>query len=195
MIVGLIPSLTQAFDIRDEHGRTPLMNFIIRQEANISSIKKDITRLYDICYCEEKVCDGTDVKVVNNPQTGYSSTSVTPKYRNETRRRPSCTDADVHAHKQRKQDLANTITQTVNTMRFMAQSEDLHVDAIDYAGYAAQNYCYTYEIYAELRRQGAEFQLRTFAYFNPLTTAGVALGAWISIGGIKFLLGHHRYSR
>lgn len=181
---------TPTQDIHNTSGQTELINFVIRAEDEIRFIKSEIDRLWHVCFEKRRYSDGVDVKVTTDTKKGTSSTSITPKYRYETVRKASCTEADVYAYKARCQDLDATITRSVDTIRYMGQSQNLYINTKDYKGYAAQNYCYTYEIYAELRRQGAEFQILPFMYFNPGTTAlgitAVAIGACGVLSSVKY---------
>ena len=184
--LSLLFNQTSAKDVRDAYGRTFLINFIIDQEAKIKSINTDIKELWDVCYYYEEVFDGVDVEVVNDSISGHQSTKVHSKYRLEKRRRPSCTDADIQAHKNSCRELENTITNAVYTIKVMGESENIYINAKDDKGYAAQNYCYTYKIYEELRNQGAEFQYMTYMYFNPvygtLGTTAAVIGTWCLLG-------------
>lgn len=181
MVVGLVSSEARALHPRDEQGRTQLMNFVINKEQELKCIKADLDHLWHTCYHYVQINDGYITEQINNRQS-----IAKPIYKQKLERRPSCTDADIYALKQREQDERNFLDQTIRTIRFMDQSEDLYINAIDYNGYTVQNYCYTYEIYQELRRLGASFQYIPFMYFNPVfwtaITAGVAITAYMAIG-------------
>ena len=188
VLTGFLVNHAQAVDIRDAQGRTELINFVIRQEQAISSIQADINALWNICYQYERVYDGVDVHVTNNRHSGSQSTHVKSNYKLKKVRRADCTDADILAHRKRVQDLEHYIAQTVTTIKHMAQYQDLYVNAKDLQGYTAQNYCYTYEIYQEIRNQGGSFQYLPWIYFNPIkgtaATAVGVIGTWCVAGGI-----------
>lgn len=180
---GLFSNQIKAVDTRDEKGRTPLMNYIIEQEAEVAFVKADVKRLWNNCYEYVQVNDGFVTKKLSNDLSYSKST-----HRKELRRRISCTDQDVQAHKQRELDLKNTIEKTVQGIRVMALSNDLYVNAIDHEGYSAQNYCYTYEFYNELREQGALFQWYVWTYFNPGYTTLAVVGVIASTSVVGSLI-------
>jgi hypothetical protein len=94
----------------------------------------------------------------------------------EWTRRASATDNDIKNLKQRDLDIQNLIIETLIGIRSMAEESNLEINAQDNLGNTALNYCYTYKIYLELRRQGASFQLPAWAHFNPeFIIGGVAL--------------------
>ena len=174
MCIGLFSNQSQAVDIRDEKGRTPLINYVIKQEAEFTTINDDIDKLWDSCYEYVRVNDGfVSTKISDN--VSYS----TPVCRKELGRKISCTDQDIHAHRQREKDLQDTIGLSVGNVRTMADSGNLYVNSDDLDGYSAQSYCYTPELYNELRAQGAEFKLHVWTYFNPgyatLSVVGVVV--------------------
>lgn len=66
----------------------------------------------------------------------------------------------------------------------MAQYQELYVNAQDLQGYTVQNYCYTYEIYQEIRNQGGSFQYLPWIYFNPIKGTAATVAGVIAIVGI-----------
>jgi hypothetical protein len=183
LVVGLVTNQVQASDIRDEQGRTSEMNFIRSQEMSVDIIQKDKARLWDRCYEHAKVKDGS-VKYKMDGDTTRSYNT----YRTELRRRPSCLDSDVQAHRQREQDLTELISDTIASLQVKAEQPGVSFAAQDNSGYTILNYCYTEEFYNELRRLGAPFQLVPWAYFNPamatcatIATVGVVMSAYYYI--------------
>lgn len=153
---------------RDEYGRTALMNYVINQEAKISATKRDIDHLWHICYEYVSVQHGYVITRINDRESISE-----PTYKAELRRRISCTDADIHALKQQEANLRCLIDATVAHIRSVGHQANCA--AYDYDGYTVLNYCYTFEIYSELRRQGAPFQAIVWAYFHPKTAAAISL--------------------
>ena len=157
-----------------------MINYVIEQEMKVDFIKADINRLWHNCYEYIRVNDGYVTKIKSESKSeveiyndGYATKETVddvsysePVYRQELRRRPSCTDQDVNLHKQRKLDLRNFINNTVQGVRIMAKPGESYVNAIDHEGYSAQNYCYTSVFYNELREQGASFQWCSWTYFG-----------------------------
>lgn len=138
--------------VRDENGRTELINYVIWQEVDIATIRKDIDRLWDVCYEKVTVC------------YGFQNTVTV------TLRRASCMDSDIVALKDRNQDLKKCIETSVfkiwDMVSFLETSE---IQAYDNQGKTALNYCQTYEIYKALISCGVPFQYTVWAYFNPST--------------------------
>jgi len=172
MVVGCMPLYSQELNIRDEQGRTPLMNYVIQQEAEITIIKKDIDVLWHECFQVVSVC------------VGQHSSSL-------TLRKLTCTDKDIIDWKQRKADLKDFIANTAMTLKSMAQA-GCDVEASDFKGYTAINYCYTYEVYQALDSVGVPFQWKVWAYFNPVTavatgtvTGLVAVGTAAVVGALS----------
>jgi len=150
-----------AMDSRDAYGRTILMNYVNDQEKMKTIMDKDIDRLWHVCYEIVEIFDG----VYHNPQTGR----ITNRYKDETRRRMSCTDQDIHNLESRKNDRALLVSITLANISSMVNS-GASLNLKDYNGNTVLNFCYTYEIYDRLLCLGAEFQLSVWIYFNPIKT-------------------------
>jgi len=162
--VGFLNPVIQAsYGAFNAQGKTPLIAYVIAQEAAITYIKSDIDRLWHVCYEYVNVKAGYVIDRISDDRS-----ISRPMYKRELRRRLSCTDQDIIAHKQRQKDLGCTIAAAVSGIRNMAQSGyGAHPAVADYAGYTAINYCYTREIYDELIRIGVPFQWKVWIYFNP----------------------------
>ena len=63
------------------------------------------------------------------------------------------------------------------------------INAQDNEGKIVLNYCYTPEIYEELIRLGAHFQLQVWAYFNPASATLATIGSLGLIIGSASTLG------
>ncbi len=184
IIMGLIVNELQALEGRDAQGRTELITFVIRQEQAFKYIQADINYLWHICYEYEKIYDGVDVAITNNNDADAQVIKIISKDKYKIVRRASCTDADIFAYKQRTKDLQYLIETTIATIKHMAQYQELYVNATDLQGYTAQNYCYTYEIYQEIRNQGGSFQYLPWIYFNPIKGTAATVAGVIAIVGI-----------
>lgn len=175
IITSLLSHHMQAIDVRDGQGRTLLMNFVINKEAQILKDKKDLKTLWDVYFYKEY------------QHQGYMHTSngIVAIYKYVPIRRLYTTDEDVKVYKQKEQDLADLINTTIKNIRIIAQS-DIDINAQDFAGNTVQNYCYSEEIYHELRDLGANFQYLPWIYFHPtlgtVTTTGVVVGTLIMLG-------------
>lgn len=172
-------------DIRDEKGRTSLMRLVIDFQLNFQTIKEDIARLWDVCYEYADVTDGY-ITVEIDAKTSHSK----PIYKRKVKRKQSCLDSDILAHRQREQDFYKLIENTVKEIRRLVDQEHVAVAALDHDGYTALNYCYTPEIYAELRRCGVPFQWKVWAYFNPWYATCTCTG--LGIAGLSGYLYLHK---
>ncbi|MDP3788372.1 MAG: hypothetical protein Q8Q60_03605 [Candidatus Chromulinivorax sp.] len=179
----------QASDADTTQDRTKLIEFIIQAEGNIKEKNKEVSDLWYKCFEYKTYCDGYDIITETNTRTGYQNTQIIPRYRSKVERRASCTNDDINVYEKCKADLPEIVKQTVNSIKTMAESEELHINAKDSQGKAAQNYCYTYEIYQELCRQGAEFQCAPYMHFDRsvagaviyITGTALAIGTIVSI--------------
>lgn len=169
LVCGVMPMVAQQGYFRDESGRTELMNYIMSQEEQIKAAREDISRLWDICY-----------------ESGNGSTDLA-----HVHRRASCTDADIHALIKREVALRSLIDSSVLYIRHLASQSNLA--AQDNKGLTVLNYCHTFEIYTELRRQGTPFQTSVWAYFHPTTAAFVGSVAATVVGASVVTL--HQFAR
>lgn len=179
-----ITNLAQANNHYNQFGRTNLINCVIDCEDELAQIKHDIQHLWHTCYHYVDVVDGyATTKVDDNRSVSK------PIYKQKLERRPSCTDADIHALKQREHDIRYTLDMTIKNLRAMVLSGE-RIDAKDYKSNTVINYCYTREIYNELRRLGAPFQILVWTYFYPEYATLAALGTVVLAGGTVNLLTH-----
>lgn len=173
----------QELNIRDEQGRTSLMNFVIEKEAQILQDTKDLKTLWDTYFYRECRHEGYT----------YTGNGIVALYKYVPTRRIYTTDADVVMYKQKEQDLANFVSSTIKSIRIIVQS-GVDINAKDYTGYTVQNYCYSEEIYNELRRLGADFQYCPWVYFNPtlgtLATTGAIVGMLMIVASAKAHIAH-----
>ena len=180
IFAGFISNQVQAFDTRDEQGRTPLMNFVIEKEAQILKDAKDLEDLWNMYFYKEKRQDGY----------AYVNGMVVPLYKYIPIRKIYTTDEDVAVYRQKEQDFINFMSATIKNINVIVQS-GVDVNAKDFAGNTVQNYCYSESIYNELRRLGADFQYCPWIYFNPVlgtfATTGAVLGALIVIGSARII--------
>lgn len=159
----------QELDIRDDFGRTELMNYVILQEIVIAAKQQEVACLFDTCYEYRTVYLG---RIHNEPI--YSTVLC---------RKASCMDKDIQALQDCKKDLAACMSTTVIDINaFVAAGAQLK--AYDHGGNTVLNYCKTYEIYKALIDHGVPFQYGAWAYFNPgqtaiATVAMVALTAYV----------------
>lgn len=172
--------ITGAMDNRDADGKTPLMKFIIKQENAIRAIEDDIERLWHICY-EQSLQGYVTADFVDQKLT---SEFINKNLSHAWQRRDSATDDNIKALKQRNLDIRDLIIETCNGIRSMTNEPNLEINAVDSFGNTALNYCYTYKIYLELRRQGASFQLPAWSNFNPKSTTALLIGCFIFGGRI-----------
>lgn len=161
-VFGAVALQAQEPGLRDDQGRTELMNYVIWQEVDIAVIKTDISRLWDVCYEYVRIWTGQ----VNDGKRQYEKVVM---------RRASCMDSDILALQNREQDLAQCIEQTVVGIEAMVVTES-ELNAHDNDGKTVLNHCQTYEIYEALRAHGVPFQYVVYAYFNPQTIAVASLG-------------------
>lgn len=166
----LIYSLAWSFhffaeDIRDAKGRTSLMQAVIDFQIDFSAKQEDEKRLWHVCYEYANIIDGY-ITIEIDPTTSYSK----PVYKREVRRRISCLDSDIEAHRKCARALYTMVEDTIKKIRKLVEVEHVAVAALDHDGYSALNYCYTREIYDELRRSGVPFQFKVWTYFHPRLT-------------------------
>lgn len=151
-----------ADDIRDAKGRTTLMQVVIDFEVKFNQMKEDEKRLWHVCYEYTNILDGY-ITFDLDSKTSYSK----PIYKREVRRRVSCLDRDIEAHRKCEQDLRIIVEDTIKKIRHIVEVDRVAVAGLDNNAYSALNYCYSPEIYKELRRCGVPFQLKVWTYFNP----------------------------
>lgn len=159
----------QALDVRDDGGRTELMNYVIWQEIDIAVKQQEIACLFDTCYEYRTVYIG---RIDNEPI--FSSVLC---------RKVSCMDKDIQALQDCKKDLVTCMTKTVVGIDALVAA-GVQLKAYDHAGNTVLNYCKTYEIYQALIANGVPFQYGVWAYFNPgqtaiATVSVVALTAYV----------------
>lgn len=153
---------------------TPIMiTTVVTAERQITNIQHDIDRLWHACYEYVYPTNGYVTKKIDENTT---VSQPTYSWQRKLQRKISCTDAKIDAHDQREKDLKNKIAQSVEKIKEIASVDRTSVDAQDARGYTALDYCYTYELYEELRRQGAEFKIISSIYFYPIT-ATVSIAA------------------
>ena len=164
LITGLKADAMQSCD---QFGRTELINFVIQAEDEISRSKKELEKIWSTYFYKEKFHDG-NIKLKN----GVSI----PHYKYSPIRKIYTTDADVALYRQKEQEYSKLILQATKQIGQIVRS-GVDVNAKDHEGNTAVNYCYTYELYDALCKQGASFQLRSWIYFNPGTSMLIGVPA------------------
>ncbi len=172
IFAGLMSNQIQAVDIRDEQGRTPLINYVIEKEAQILKDANDLEALWHIYFYKDERINGY-IYAANG--------MITPLGKYFPIRRIDTMDADVAVYIKKEKELLDFTDAVIKNISVIVQS-GVDVNAKDFAGNTAQNYCYSEPIYNELRRLGANFQYSPWAYFNPTSASLVATGAVIGIG-------------
>jgi|GEM_PF-1349345 len=139
-----------ARNIRDEEGRTELMNYVISTQYEMAIIEKDIASLWHKCY-----------ETVTVQHGGYRHQYT----RIEVRRKASCLDKDIEAHNQREIDLKNFKNSAFNNIRLLVQESNPNdLSAFDHQGMTVLNHCTHRAIYNILRESGVPFQYDAFTY-------------------------------
>ena len=106
-------------------------------------------------------------KVPQAPAISNSSMGINKgitKSSKKTVRKESCTDEDMQAYEQRKQDLTDLIMVTMQQIESMVKHEN-NLGVVDNFGKTVLNYCDTFQIYNKLRELGAPFQFDTWLYW------------------------------
>jgi len=150
----------QANHVRNQLGRTELMNYVINQEIKKNFMDKEIDRLWHVCYETNEVFNGV---------WQDSNGRIHNKYKYETRRKISCTDLDIHNLENCKNDKNQWLSITLSGITDLVNS-GAPLNLKDYDGNTVLNFCYTYEVYSRLRCLGADFQSLVWIYFHPATT-------------------------
>jgi len=97
----------------DEFGRTPLMNFVIAKESEISVMKTEVDPLWNRCYFHKQEFNG-----VMQMSNGYAINT----YKTVVTRQASCTDEDVNIHRKAAKLNEDFMQDTIDQMRLMQQS-------------------------------------------------------------------------
>ena len=189
ILINLLSYQIQADENRAEQ-KTPIMiTTVVKAEDQIKGIKNDIDRLWHACYEYVYPTDGYVMKKIDENTT---VSQPTYSWKRELRRKISCTDAKIDAHDKCEQNLQKKIDESVQSIKKIASDNPSSVDAQDARGYTAVDYCYTYELYQELRRQGAEFKIISWIYFYPITaTVSMAAATCASYYGYHKLFAQH----
>src|SRR3990167_4660232 len=58
-MICCMAQMTQASDVRDEQGRTELMNYVIQKEVEIKIKKAELDKLWDLYFYEKKFVRNT----------------------------------------------------------------------------------------------------------------------------------------
>ncbi len=169
MVIGLFVHAMHASE------NNPVIEAVKQLEKNIAACKKEERTLFYQCYEDKKVHDGSVSEVINGKMITKNL------YRYELARKASCTDELVNRHNESRDKMNTSIGLSVWQIAQIAarESKDL-LGAPDKDGYTALNYCYTPEIYNELRSQGAPFQFLPWAYFNPVSATSAAVGSVVT---------------
>lgn len=177
MFVGLFTHPTQASQVRDEQGRTVLINFVIKKEQDIATETATLQVEWDKLFYSRQFNDG---------YIYHSNGMMTPRYTYLPVRRIATTDAQVVAYQEKEAKLANLIATTIATIETTVRL-GVDINAEDAEGNTVLNYCYTQAIYDELVRLGANFQLKVWVYFNPGYATVAAFATVMAVVGVKSL--------
>lgn len=149
LFICCMSQIAQSSDVRDENGRTELMNYVIQKEAEIkikgSEFKKFWYRYFDV-----------------------------DKQSNIFVRRVCTTDADVIECRKKKDEYDLFFDDIIENIKIMAFN-GANLQAYDIDGKYVTDYCYTETIYNTLSELGAPASLRTWAYYHPGETFMIGL--------------------
>jgi len=163
LIIVLFGSMVQV--IFADHGRSPLIDYIIRQEATIEKMKKDIHDLKQSC-----------------KTTGFAYDSEQMVYKNKSGLKP-VDSKEMVALQKRCQDLQICLDITLHDIEVMFDTGAVFNITDDY-GKTALNYCNTKEIYYKLRACDMPFQYDAWLYIHSYE----CICASIMLGCVAFAL-------
>ena len=145
LLIILFGGLVQS--IFADHGRSPVIEYVIKQEAQIEAIKADIKIL-------KQACEATTVE--------YDYTKLVYRTKNGLKAADS---KEMLALQQRYQDLQNCIDMTLHDIEMMFDTGAVF-NVTDDFGRTALNYCTTKEIYYKLRTCDMPFQYDAWLYVH-----------------------------
>ena len=119
----------QSSDMRDQDGRTELMNYVIQIEKEIKSKKSKLDKL-----CEKYFTWNQKTKILE--------------------KRVWSTDEDVIQYRKFEDEYDRLIEETIENIKIMV-STGADLQARDLQGNSVSDYCYTHKIYDALRTLGA----------------------------------------
>lgn len=144
-----------AFDSSDNHGRTALMNYVIKIEAEIEIKKNELDTLFNACFYTQNVYNGSviiDGKVI-------------PMYNSVIERKIYTTDADVAQCKILNDEYNTLVENAIKKIKMMIL-DGHNLQARDHDGKSVSDYCSTYKIYTVLKKLGAPFALLQGSYLQ-----------------------------
>lgn len=154
MMVSLLTSMIQGSDVRDEQGRTELMNYVIEREATLVEMHK----LLDLI-AEKRLDDAIDLL--------FKQKRTIDDVRKSS-------DSLLYIHYQREA-IRNYVLETCEQLQDMVDDE-AELEEKDCEGKKVLDFCKTRKIYCTLRELGAPFQFNKWAsvYQNYLIASGVS---------------------
>lgn len=149
VVICCLPQTIQSSDVRDQYGRTELMNYVIQQEAEIKTKRFEFEKFWNVCFYKKSFYSYS-IQIEPGRWIDIYDTVVL--------RKMYTTDADVAQCKKLEDELhvfiGNTIEDTIKNIKIMVfNGADLQ--ARDMYGKSVTDYYYTYEIYYVLRDLGA----------------------------------------
>jgi hypothetical protein len=126
-------NIMQSNDMRDEHGRTEIMNYLIEQEKEITSKRSQLDKL-----CEKYFVKNQETKMLE--------------------KRVWATDEDVIQYRKFEDEYDRLIQETIENIKIMV-CNGAGLQARDLKGNSITDYCKTNQIYYALRDLGAPISL------------------------------------
>ena len=152
-----IAQTTQSSDVRDQDGRTELMNYVREQELEIEIRKIDLDKLWNTYFYKEKIVSGYSTDAQGNTSSSYKYIPLRKIY---------TTDADIAQYRKIEDEYNLFIDDIIENIKIMVLN-GADLQAYDQHGKNIINYCFTKEIHDTLQYLGAPFSLQAWIYFNP----------------------------
>ncbi len=159
MIVGLFAGSIQA-DSHRVYDIHEVIQVIQEVEGEIAAEKQREEDLRNQCFTKKAVKDGSITEKIGHREVKKHTHTY------EIVRRVDCTDEMVNKYNLQKENKNKCIQAAREKVKNAVKASNDSLATTDSQGNTALNYCYTPEIYNELRASGAPFQLVPAIYFN-----------------------------
>jgi len=144
LIMCCIAQTTQSSDVRDQDGRTELMNYVREQELEIEIRKIDLDKLWNTYFYKKKFAKGS-MQVDGRTVHVYESIALRKIY---------TTDENVAQYRIVEDEFNLFVDGIIENIKIMVLN-GANLQARDIRGKSISDYCYTKKIYDTVRNLGA----------------------------------------